>query len=377
MTTSVTIGNLAILDLAVYKSGGDITWVGEIRNALDTMMVNYTHYRTNYYNLWPGVDKITGKTVGDLYDALSHEFDVVLQPDVYSQNPRVDQSDMIPRLTADGVTTIAGLHLNTGVNREPGADDRALQTLRGSSRPFVTRRAMYSISGCDDIAVRSVELPYLPYHLKLTSVSKEHHQRGVIITSRITGQKGQLQLAKMARHIDGDVTIAGRAQSAAARAIRDRLVKDGMVKRWHVEPDTTWSCRWDAKLVTGHHFRYVGAFEKPWEIPWHMANVHVNLTAEGYSSGHLEYATLEAIDAGLTALVPVHAIEGLGYESVVGLPYRTMKDYDADEICDLINRALHAPISVADHEATYRDLAKHDPVTYVQRLLDDGRTSSH
>lgn len=365
---------IALFDMSPYALGGDRTWCANVRYGLETDGHQVTYLRVNLFASAPDCKKFTG-----LSDLLG--YDAVIFSDVYADR-RVTKIDLIGLLTElrrrDAVT-IVGLHGN--LDQQPNDDRRreAISCLRLASHPWTTHLEML----CGHLPTTGMRvLPYLPYRPRVhprwpdwTNGDWEA-RRGLLITGRISAPKGQRVLVNMADQIGAPITIAGKTQFAAARNLLDDVLTNG--GRLIGDEPTGYGTPWTAETKNGVPVRYTGGYRDAIdEVPWTSATVHVNLTAKYCSVGHLEYSSLEAMDAGLRTAVPAHVrMAHPEYHSVYGLDhqgYMTHREYLkasretvsllADQLNQLINRC---PTSKDEVEL---DLSHHDPVRYARTLV--------
>jgi hypothetical protein len=213
------------------------------------------------------------------------------------------------------------------------------------------------------IGFECVELPYLPYTRRHpTPVQLEPV---VVMTSRVTNTKGQTALAAVLR--DVPLYLAGEPGFSWGKVLwwwlhtgRDRPLGQS----WRGRPPYSQLAvpPWTVENVT-----YLGPYDDPFEVfTQTRAAVHVNLTSEGYNSGHLEYVTLEALDAGLRCVVPEHQVRGLAYPpgTVLSVPYTRPATADYPALRDAVHTAFTGP------RPPLLDIwALHDPTLYVAGLL--------
>lgn len=62
---------------------------------------------------------------------------------------------------------------------------------------------------------------------------------------------------------------------------------------------------WDLKVPNGPEISYLGNYYDPVEVNSRF-RVHLNLTAGNFSSGHCEFTTMEALEAGAMCVTPKH-----------------------------------------------------------------------
>jgi hypothetical protein len=274
------------------------------------------------------------------------------------------------------VPTVIGVHGNLSQYREIKRK-QMIDAINAASHPWVTNCDML-----DDARVRldhrfieRTHLPFIPSQVDTWDAWDEaswSERKGLLITGRICTPKGQHVLAALADRLDVPVTFAGQAQFKSARNLLDRVLEDGGTITGPEPPG--WSSTWTARTKNGNVVRFTGNYDHPSRIPWDAATVHVNLTSRRQSVGHLEYTTLEAIDAGLRACVPLHAAGR--YRSISPLTtdgFHTARDLaDAPERhLDLLVRQLNevADVGPVSRDAVEADLHQHDPVIYATSLL--------
>jgi hypothetical protein len=364
---------IALFDLSPYTMGGDRTWCVNVRAGLETLGHDVTYLRRNLLASVPDVKKFMG-----LDDLLG--YDAVIFSDVYADRSKgdVDLPALLTSLRRRDVPTVLGLHGNLDQQRDVARRNDAIRCLKLASHPWTTNRRM--LCGRLDDPERVTVLPRLPYEPRFINNWPTWNRddwdakRGILITGRISAQKGQRVLVNLADRLHIPVTVAGKGQfSSAVNLLTDVLVNGGKLLG---EEPRGFGSPWEARTASGVPVRYTGGYSSPSEIPWDLATLHVNLTARTCSVGHLEYTTLEALDAGLTAAVPSH-IERF-YNTVYPLhhdgffSHSAFKSADEDQLHNLALRLdeLARETATTTVDAVQRDLSAHDPVVYVTCLLE-------
>lgn len=358
---------IALFDLALHPIGGDITWCRNVRFGLEALGHQVTYLRANHAGAVDGARAFQGYT-----DLIGH--DVVIFSDVVAGHPQLVQ--LIDRCNRDGVPTVVGLQNNLG--QHPEARRLAMiDALNTATHPWTTDLGMV-----DDRRVRDPQrfrvLPLLPFkparlgHWDDWTESDWAARRGFLMTGRIATPKGQRVMAELADELEGPVLFQGKAQFKSAVDLREAVVNRGGRVVWAAS--AAWSSPWLAETVRGNQVRYLGDYDQPDQVRWDRATVHVNLSGARHSVGHLEYSTLEALDAGLRAVVPDHVNEA--YRAVSKLPtdgWHTTREWrgvgrqDRDYLVHFLNSALK--VKPVTYDEVRSDLGRHDPVRYVTQLL--------
>ena len=365
--------NIAVINFIEYPQAGDHHWNDVIVSTLRRMnhkVVEFKHRRTSRF---PGVARVSKIDLDDsakpLFERLV-QYDLVIISNIFSGHTKDltwshAQLDIVNRLRRERVPVIGCLHNQISMYSDE-AQEIILDIIQKLS--VVVSSSVECFDGCE--FKNELVLPFLPYQRKLADLTHRQHLRGVLMTGRISTTKGQRFLASMADLINGDIYVAGRDQMGSSRSMRMALEKNDKVGWYPCPPSSAWSSNWDATLVTGHHFTYLGAYKSADELPWNLANVHVNLTDETISRGHLEYTSIEALDAGLHAVAPVHArpdIGALQYNNVSWVDFRHRKTADPMTVADVINDALDHGTDTCMADS---DVNRHNAEDYVRAMLN-------
>jgi hypothetical protein len=179
---------------------------------------------------------------------------------------------------------------------------------------------------------------------------------GVIATGRIWDKRKRL-LLPIEHGYRGGYTLCG-SLGLFGGWVRKELMAAGaeMVSAEPSSGSKPWMVTWpgyDTTLV------YEGKYKDFTMVPWHLAKVHfAGVEAEWVGDpGLLETVTIEAMDAGLNVVVPVHSARPvLGYNSIF--------TFEGDDPTAAIEAAMESP--PLDHS---HDLALHDPLLFARRLL--------
>lgn len=353
---------IALLDNTLHRSGGDVTWTRTIREELKRRDgVELDHFRMNYYKSYPDVIKLRKKTPEELHGFLRDgDYDRILVPEAIHREQDAYFADVLPEYR-DRV--VGSMHASVSWYDRSGGFE-ADRFFGSAARIWLTRKALLEDHRPEGVTFK--ELPHLPYQPQYYAPLR--HRQGVLYTGRIAAYKGHSAFARIMHLLDTDVTIQGRAMMAGARGMLNRVLKNVPDAEVTIEPEgKKFQSPWQVRLPNGYKITYVGPYDHPNEILWDQATVHVNLTDPSCSPEHLEYSTVEAIDAGLRCVVPERHLAGLDYGTVRGAPFFGPKDYDADGVVDTIKDALfHGPPPREDRE---RDLAKHDVKSYVDGVF--------
>lgn len=358
--------SIGVLNLIEYPLAGDHHWNDVVVRTLRTLGEDVTEYRHKRTRGVQGTVRAPLE-LGPLRDLVS-QHDVLIVSNAFSGDTRnlqltELQRDVVNALSRTRTRTIVVLHNQIDMYA-PYARRLVHQILCEADVPVATARENLDAYPCDHLMV----MPYLPYEETVAASRVVDHERGVIMTGRISTTKGQRFLATMATSVNANITVMGRDQMGSARSMRVALENRGMVAEYEVPPGNAWSSPWVARLTTGTLFRYGGAYQSALHVPWKLGTVHLNLTDESISRGHLEYTSLEGIDAGLTAVVPEHALRGLSYGCALPVPFQTRQLADPCRVAEVVNAALDAWLPRWVMAA--QDIAMHDPKRYVKALLN-------
>jgi len=364
---------IALFDLSPYPIGGDVTWCKTVRYGLECLGHDVTYLRWSYVQNIAGARRYVGPI-----DIMG--YDAVIFSEIAADLRRsgVDLLQLIKQCGRHDVPAILGVHNNVKQhpeNRRVGM----IECINAASHPWATNMMMLDDPRIQ-VTTRFTERPYLPFkpralgHWPAWNEATWQDRHGLLITGRICAPKGQHALAAIASMLDVPVCFAGKAQFRSAHDLLQRVLDDGGKLDGPVP--ASWSDVWTARTKRGNVVRYTGAYTEPWHVPWDIATAHVNLSSHRHSIGHLEYATIEAIDAGLRAAAPAHAVYDTHYQTVNRLTTRgwhTARDLreattaDLQVVADeLTDTAVMKPIT---HDEAERDLFRHDPVRYAEALL--------
>lgn len=276
---------------------------------------------------------------------------VVVADAKWNHGKKADPSTLLRTVEAVGPDRcIVGVHcpLTTA-----GSDAQQLVRLV----PRVWSNCRRNIAGFRDDAF---VIPYIPY--ERTMDGGRAGPSGLVATGRLWDRRKRVLLPVEQGYV-GSYLLAGSI-GLFGQWVRSRLLALG-AEMWGEEPSSggkPWSVRWPDK---GHGDSpccvwYTGKYKHAADVAWQNARVHFSGVEVDWvgDPGHLEYVTLEAMDAGLQVVAPTHCIrDPLEYDSVIGFS-------SDDSSGDAVTYALQS--DVFDHS---HDLSLHDPQVFVRRLL--------
>ena len=216
-----------------------------------------------------------------------------------------------------------------------------------------------------------VELPYLPYDRQAGDSLPT--REGLLSTCVMMSNKGIEAMIYGAMGSGYDLLFRGMYETArygrhdmlVLERIKKALDLDWEVNVFEREP------AWEYVLPSGEHIRYEGQYDDVAE-GMSEGHVHLNLTSTAFCTDHLEYATLEALDYGLEAVVPGRQlISGHPYWLNEVPSYESPVKYDVNELRGAILVALNSSDRRREAYAQHnRDVLRryHDPVDYVRNL---------
>lgn len=207
-------------------------------------------------------------------------------------------------------------------------------------------------------------MPFPPYVRRLPNAWEPG--RSVVITGRCSPVKGQLVIARLADQIGCDVTIAGKSEQFASKNLHGQLTKRFGITSGEVKTNHPWEIRTPKGWVIRYHGEYDDLAEV---LAGH--SVHLNLTdVPGFAApGHLEYSTLEALDAGLRCIVPPRSLRpdyAVGDSLVPAVGYEDHAHYSAHDLVRVVGIAVERQSPPADTDA---NLSHHDAHRYVKQLV--------
>ena len=255
-------------------------------------------------------------------------YDLIIMPDVMSAGQDKDWKkwQLVPKyiqmLSKTRTKFISGLHGNFYTPTKTPCLDQLL-SLPNRSEIMYTNSPNSLTS--DNILIRenTWEPIHLPYSLKLSD--EEFEAKGlpprdtVGATGRFIFNKGQPSLALAGYMIDPSFTIElWGACSAGLGPSPTYVTFEGMInldpqsqrKRYGNDPEDRTgmggnivaSYLWDFKYTTGTVVRYLGVYSDPVQVTSRLG-LHLGLTVANFSGGLVEFASLEAMDAGSTCMV--------------------------------------------------------------------------
>lgn len=326
---------------APYRDDGVHTFAGTLQRALREL----GHDVTVLSGPHPDVRKLDG-------------CDPVIVADVkWNYGKRTDPHTLLEGVRALGPDrVIVGCHC-------PVEDDASRQLVSEVPRVWTnTRRNLEADPYSDRLGLvqdRAFVNPYIPFYP--SHASSRAGERGLIATGRLWDKRKRVLLPVEAG-FRGDYILAG-SLGLFGGWVRKRLLDAGatMTSDDPSSGGMPWRTVWNAHDHQGPagFVTYIGKYADHHDLPWQRARVHFSGVDAGWvgDPGHLEYVTLEAMDAGLNVVAPGHcARPALGYGSVFA--------FGGDDPLPAIQEAAASPL--LDHTA---DLQLHDPLLFVRRLL--------
>lgn len=283
--------------------GGDLTQSRGVRN-------------------WPHpIDVVVKNDI--LVDTLN-TYDLIIMPDV--MNAGQDRGSKkwggtpwyIEVLQQTTTRWISGLHGNFYTpSKAPFLEE--LMNSGNRSNVMYTSSPGSLTSDNDVVRDNQWEPIHLPYELKLPDDSPLPPRNTVGMTGRFIFNKGQPSLALAASMIDPEITteIWGACSSGLGPSptfltfeAMMQLDPESQRKRYGNDPlDVTGmggnivaSYLWDWKYSGGQVVRYLGVYADPTAVTQRLG-LHLGLTVANFSGGLVEFASLEAMDAGSMSMV--------------------------------------------------------------------------
>jgi hypothetical protein len=257
--------------------------------------------------------------------------------------------------------------------------------------------------------VKVIEHRGLPYTAIRDIDAKYPTQKIFGMTGRCVGNKGQQLLAALADELKPgwNVDLYGAGAVGLGPCFTYRLLQalrtigaEGELEGGDTDPKTGKRRalkpeRWKAKTEGGRVVRYRGNYEDAIATAGKFA-VHLLLTDKEFSYGEIEFAGLEALDAGCVPVYPSHSLGAAPYEVfelekfVIPPPVRAnnaektdyvaMDAMDPDVIKEVLEKTTEAAEFVeADGPERIEQvrhnrellLSHHDPKIMAQRFLDE------
>lgn len=219
-------------------------------------------------------------------------------------------------------------------------------------------------------ALKFEHLPYLPYDVTQASPRPGIHKRSkdVMMTSRLTPNKGQNAALVLADHLRGDTHIWGYnpygfpstawglwelgLYGFGYKEHQKPVLQPDKMAMTHPNAVRFYTGEYAMKTPTQKIFQYHGAYRTLDEIDW-SPWLHLSLASSDFA-GILEYTIIDAVMSGSIAIVPeCFPIEGV-YESIITFPFegatigwdnqkqrvRDRKPFDPRPIADVVNGLL-------------------------------------
>lgn len=277
----------------------------------------------------------------------------------------------------------------------------AMLASRAFAGTLITTREREIRARFPDLAARLAVHPFLPYDVARAGRAPKRRRNAVLMTARLTSNKGQDIALRLFRELRGDLEIAGwnsfglpsyawllweLGQALGYEEVEPPILRADKADLTHPNAPRFYTGAWRFGL-RGRRAVYLDAYAAPGAVDW-SPKIHVSL-ANDTLRGTLEYATLDAIFSGCLAAVPEHAVEycdGAYGSAIIQLPFRrgsvarrkdgTVREKvegDLAAVAMILNNALAASSSsVAAEAAKQLDVAErlHDPATPLRILAD-------
>lgn len=212
-------------------------------------------------------------------------------------------------------------------------------------------------------------LPYVPFDDDVRRNFRNELVEGCFTTNRLGRRKGHRELVDSLYDSDIDLDIMGvmftPGTTTASQRLWLRLVEQHGCEPLYPEDTPLKTEEWSVRTLWSGHVRYRGGYVEP-HAPYVRLNkrAHVNLTHD-CTHGHLEYTTLEAIDAGRTTVVHTEMGDRQG-DTYGYLPSMLVDAKNPDDIKKILKRAS----SQFTSRVVRDDIMKqHDPKTYIEKIL--------
>uniref|UniRef100_A0AAU6R689 Glycosyltransferase n=1 Tax=Micrococcus phage Kurnik TaxID=3092208 RepID=A0AAU6R689_9CAUD len=292
---------------------------------------------------------------------------------------------------------ITGLHGNLYTEAKVPYLRYLLDAPSNRSRVMYTNSPYSLDSKHPSIRENTWEPIHLPYSLKIADEDFVLPPKNTIgMTGRFIFNKGQPSLALAASMIDPQLTTEIWGACSAGLGPSPTFVTfEGMInldptsrrKRYGNDPEDVTgmggnivaSYTWDFKYSTDQVVRYLGVYSQPTEVTKRLG-LHLGLTVANFSGGLVEFASLEAMDAGSMSMAlpnvarPEYAMSILPATDVWrGVPKQVQDIEQLRFLADQVNRYVAVTdeqrLAAALHNrATVRRL--NDPSAIGERIIE-------
>jgi len=248
----------------------------------------------------------------------------------------------------------------------PGFTGAALTTVREYGTAFD------KAYGTD---LRWVVLPHLPYTLRCQELPTTPTTHTLVSTARTEFTKGIGPLAYIANLLCINVILGGRSVPNRAGYASGTLAENLRDSGWAFVPHD-WQIGkykpgpWQAISPNGGSIKYLSGYKSAFDL-LRDARAHVNLASNRRAFGHLEYVTLEAMDAGVPCVLPQHQDPRHEYEGLFCVQdYRTAGQCNLEDLAEKIGAALTCENREEICQSMRSDLIWiHNPTAYGRLLL--------
>jgi hypothetical protein len=363
---------IAVLDFSIYDIGGDSVWVRHFMAGLKEMPdVELTWLR---FKVSRGQDAVRLPKDIDKAREILTQFDAIFPSETKCFTLPIER--WLPMLVELPGRVVTGMHGRTYA-KGPGLDNRIEQwnACRLVSDGYWETHESFT-DNLPEITVPIEILRYLPYK----AINPASHVQPIeaALAGRIDPPKGQYMAAVAAQHCAVPVTLWGSVSGtfggiSSSQRLHEKLRRMGYTNYGDDVAPAKFS-QWglwtpDKKNTVSYRGRYEYLTEERarWEYgPFKNAAVALNLTQPRVSPGHIEYTTLEAIDAGVRPLVYENTVENLSYGTSM---ISVRDDTTPYEIGQAIDKAVKEHVKLYPAEREWL-LHHHDPVAYAIRLVE-------
>lgn len=346
----------------------------------------------------------------DVIVDILNAYDLIIMPDVMNsaqdklyKKGEAERPWYISVLDRTTTRWISGLHGN--FYTETKAPCLGMLMAAGNRSRVMYTNSPTSLESKNEVIRQNTWEPiHLPYELKMSDdyfaqqgIAALPPKRTVGMTGRFIFNKGQPSLAMAASMMDPSIMteIWGACSSGLGPSPTfvtfEHMIKidpDSQRKRYGNAQDSdvtgmggniVASYTWDFKYTGGQIVRYLGVYSDPVQITRRMG-LHLGLTVANFSGGLVEFASLEAMDAGSMSMVlpnishPDYAQSILPEQkNWLGLP-RQIKDMETlRPLADRVNKYLditddqRLAIALHNREAVKRN---NDPAKVAARIVE-------
>lgn len=212
--------------------------------------------------------------------------------------------------------------------------------------------------------------PYLPYDASQAPSRRGTRGRtkSVMMTARVTSNKGQNAALILSNHINGDIDCWGQGQfgqpsptwslwelathGLGYKEIREPGIRKDKPTITHPNARKFYTGAFEVEAQNGRRFRYRDGYVHLSEVDW-SPWIHLSMASTDFA-GILEYSVIDAVHCGAIAVVPeCWPTEGK-YDTIQTIPFenctaawdptkgrvRETKSYDRDGVAKVINGLL-------------------------------------